>query len=105
MAGGLTGDNANGSYNGTGGTQTNGGYTNGLTNYTEHEGTFGKGGLGTINSAGGGGGLYGGGAGNQGNGGAGGGSGYTDGCIEGTTQMTNGVQSGDGYAKITLVSF
>ena len=35
---------------------------------------------------------------------AGGGSGYTDGCIEGTTAMENGIREGDGYATIEIVS-
>lgn len=103
--GGTSGMDGYGSNGGMGGTQTSAGYCYGKTGYTTLNGAFGKGGSGASYwGGGGGGGLYGGGAGWSGQGG-GGGSGYTDGCMEGTTQMTNGVQSGDGYAKITLVSF
>ena len=68
-------------------------------------GTFGQGGQGDHGGfgragGGGGGGLYGGGGGADG--GGGGGSGYIGGVTDGS--MQNGVRSGNGYAKITLVS-
>ena len=68
-------------------------------------GAFGQGGQGDHGGfgragGGGGGGLYGGGGGADG--GSGGGSGYIGGVSNGS--MQNGVRSGDGYAKITLVS-
>ena len=68
-------------------------------------GTFGQGGQGDHGGfgragGGGGGGLYGGGGGADG--GGGGGSGYIGGVTNGS--MQNGVRSGNGYARITLVS-
>ena len=97
-----------------GGSQTSGGIsvapdaslwggTNTLIN-----GSFGQGGCGYTNTsdygAGGGGGWYGGG-GTSHSGAAGGGSGHLgSNLISGTTGMSNGVRSGNGYTKITFVS-
>ena len=96
--GGTTGGNATSGISGryaNGGTQTE---SSGFSN-----GGFGFGCSATSNS-GGGGGWYGGSCG--GYGGGAGGSGYlnTSLLIKGTTNTENGVQSGNGYAKITLVS-
>lgn len=83
---------------GTGGSQSSGGWMGG---------SYGQGGSGTNNydnyGPGGGGGYYGGGHGRH-HAGSGGGSGYVGGCISGTASMSNGVQGGNGYAKITYVS-
>jgi len=92
---------------GNGGTQSNGG----LSGDTIAYGTFGAGGYDRNGRwrSGGGGGLYGGGGGDcapddddDWMGGGGGGSGYIGGVTDGS--MQNGVRSGNGYAKITLVS-
>lgn len=92
---------------GNGGTQSNGG----LSGDTIAYGTFGAGGYDRNGRwwSGGGGGLYGGGGGDCATdddddwmGGGGGGSGYIGGVTDGS--MQNGVRSGNGYAKITLVS-
>lgn len=90
-------------YGAGGGTQTSGGI--GKHGAGWFDGTFGAGGI--VNSwyagGGGGGGWYGGGAGGaDGHGGGGGGSGYIGGVTEGAT--SNGQRSGNGYARITLVS-
>ena len=88
---------------GEGGTQTGGG----KGGHADYPGQFGQGGQSAsgTNLAGGGGGWYGGGVGGAPEddyGGAGGGSGYIGGVTGGTTQ--NGVRSGNGYARITLIS-
>lgn len=82
---------------GYGGTQTSAGSGHGTA------GGFGYGGGGNVGGCGGGG-WYGGGAGWNNNGahGGGGGSGYTGGVSNGS--MSNGVQTGNGKAKITFVS-
>ena len=93
---------------GDGGSQTAGG-ASGNTSSTG-SGTFGLGGYQSNRSwPGGGGGLYGGGSGDcatddddDWHGGAGGGSGYIGGVSNGS--MQNGVRSGDGYARITVIS-
>ena len=107
---------------GNGGTQSQGG-TSGDTISEYSQGKFGQGGMSSARqrdpysenplfSAGGGGGWYGGGAGDNytdgdedeedyGSTGAGGGSGYTGGVNSGS--MSNGLRSGNGYAKITLL--
>ena len=95
---------------GRGGSQTAGGAGGTSSDddgddFTVDAGSFGKGGDGWAGAfgadgGGGGGGLYGGGGGA--NGGGGGGSGYIGGVANGS--MQNGVRSGNGYAKITLVS-
>lgn len=85
-------------YNGPGGTQTSGGRNNEWLS-----GTFGQGASvrNAIWGAGGGGGWYGGGCGGYYSG-AGGGSGYTGGVSNGS--MSNGAQSGNGYARVTFVA-
>ena len=85
---------------GSGGTQTGPGMAN---QYGWHSGSFGQGGTTTSSNAAGagGGGLYGGGGSDHYSGG-GGGSGYIGGVSGGS--MQNGVRSGNGYARITLVS-
>ena len=94
---------------GGGGTQTAGGTKCTGTESTGTAGSFGVGGTGNRIHGGGGGGWYGGaGACNsyyKYSSGAGG-SGYlnTDLLISGTTSTTNGINSGDGHAKITLVT-
>ena len=92
------------SYNayGTGGNQIQGGYEVTYSGDTGAKGSFGKGGNSSSRGwgPGGGGGYYGGGGGRYS--GAGGGSGYIGGVIGGS--MSNGQQSGNGYARITLVS-
>ena len=95
--GGTTGG-TNNNNSAQGGSQTNGGWGCG------NNGTFGQGATGK-GSCGGGGGWYGGGGACDYYGG-GGGSGYlnTSLLITGTTGMKNGQQSGNGQAKITLVS-
>lgn len=83
----------------TGGTLEIGGVGNGLA-----YGTFGKGAIhqnGGTQMGYGGGGLYGGGT---GDGGGGGGSGYVNMSILNNASGTNGTQSGNGQAKITLVN-
>lgn len=85
---------------GLGGSQTEGGYSTSYENPKLYQGIFGSGCLLINNSAGGGGGLYGGGAG-CGWSGAGGGSGYIGGVSSGS--MQNGVRTGNGYARITLL--
>ena len=92
--GGNNGGDGNGALPGTGGTQSAGG-----TGYSNFNGSLGVGGScdTSLFLAGGGGGYYGGGAGLS----AGGGSGYIGGVTSGT--MTNGVRSGNGEVKITLV--
>ncbi|BCS85849.1 fimbrillin family protein [Prevotella herbatica] len=101
VGGGTTG--GDGTSSGSGGTQTTGGTGIG-------SGSFGQGGnIGTTNndSAGaGGGGWYGGGSSGQPQiGSGGGGSGHIGtSLISGSTGMSNGVRSGDGYARITFVS-
>ena len=107
--GGATGGNGRSANNrqGTGGTQTSGGYCLEDPEDNQRNGGFGFGGgfITSIGGAGGGGGWYGGGAGgwNNGTSGGGGGSGHIS---EGITNsfMQNGVRSGNGYAQITLVS-
>ena len=88
---------------GDGGTQSSGGAAPNGNDW----GTFGQGGSAEVgrNRSGGGGGLYGGGAGGTDSdwfGGAGGGSGYIGGVTDGT--MESGVRSGDGFARITVIS-
>ena len=88
---------------GDGGTQSSGGQSASTVSY----GTFGTGGYNrnNNNSPGGGGGLYGGGGGHWADdyaGGAGGGSGYIGGVTNGS--MQSGARSGNGYARITLIS-
>lgn len=127
--GGISGGNASGgSWNGLGGLQYKRsiGY-NGQTNVQSHPetvGTFGQGGRselgrtsGSYYGGGGGGGYYGGGGGSwsgnkNSNGAGGGGSGYIGGVppieYNGTTytpSMTNGSNSGSGYAIITLIDY
>ncbi|MBE6149184.1 MAG: prepilin-type N-terminal cleavage/methylation domain-containing protein [Firmicutes bacterium] len=92
---GSTGSGGDG-YAGIGGTQTAGG-----SSPSTYNGSFGLGGGSTAWVSGGGGGLYGGGAGYA-LGGAGGGSGYIGGVTGGS--MSNGQQSGNGKARITLVT-
>ena len=91
--GGTVGGSAN--IGGTGGSQTGGGggNVNGC-----NPGTYGQGG-----NPGGGGGFYGGGGAPWGwqQGAGGGGSGYIGGVTSGS--MSNGVQPGDGYARITYI--
>ncbi len=96
--GGTTGG-TNNNNSAQGGSQTNGGWGCG------NNGTFGQGGKGK-GSCGGGGGWYGGGGACDYYGG-GGGSGYLNmsWLIAGTTETKNGVQSGNGKAKITLESY
>ena len=104
--GGIVGGDASDSATtgGNGGTQYAGGNGIGV-------GSFGQGGcMGTTNNdsaGGGGGGWYGGGSSkNPTNYSGGGGSGHISSfLINGTTGMQNGVQSGDGYVKITQISF
>ena len=111
--GGTTGGNAYIEYygGGLGGTQTSGGLCQNGTYPSDSDdwswyypGSYGKGGDGPGYGAGGGGGYYGGGSGNSPNGaaGGGGGSGYIGGVTGGS--MSNGQRSGNGYAKIILVS-
>ena len=106
--GGINGGNGQSAdkREGTGGTQTEGGYCLEAPTDVQRNGGFGYGGgfLTSIGGAGGGGGWYGGGAGgwNNGTAGGGGGSGYIGGVTNGS--MQNGVRVGDGFARITLVS-
>ena len=111
--GGLTGGTGaiSGNSNaagGGGGTQVSGG---GVDGSYRRAGSFGLGGntysIETYTGGAGGGGYYGGGSGTSGTqqGSGGGGSGYlSPSLIEGSTNTTNGQRSGNGYAKITLVS-
>ena len=131
--GGTTGGNGSGDSGGStykwdrrgyGGTQSSGGaggfcgasITSASYDYYSDDGSFGKGGDGYtgtsgsawLNTAGGGGGWYGGGGGGNNNKtsggtarGGGGGSGYIGGVQNGS--MSNGIQSGNGYAKITVI--
>ena len=92
--GGLTGGKGSDS-NTNGGSQTEGG----KGNYT-NIGTFGQGGNHWDLGGAGGGGWYGGAGENAGYSGSGG-SGYIDGVDYGATR--NGIRTGDGYAKITLI--
>lgn len=103
--GGLIGesviDQYNPTYAPTGGTQTEGGYSNG---------SFGQGGTGLSRGGGGGGGYYGGGGGSGLSGnyyvaGAGGSSYYggTNGYIPTNPSTETGVNTGNGYAVITLI--
>ncbi|WP_018463474.1 glycine-rich protein [Segatella paludivivens] len=121
--GGLNGGNGNSqqsSYSGVsasayGGSQTSGGISVAQSTSvcagpnTLVDGIFGQGGYGYQNSAndygaGGGGGWYGGG-GTSYSGAGGGGSGHLgSNLISGTTGMSNGVRSGNGYARITFIS-
>ena len=104
---------------GGGGTQTSGGQPLGYSGYYSQAGIFGQGGNpSNYGGAGGGGGYYGGASGGFYNGGtsAGGGSGYIGGVVDGNTIAGNleiptydgtGTMTGntgDGYAKITLIS-
>ena len=105
---------------GGGGTQTSGGVVLGSSSDTAQPGSFGQGGsVSNYSGAGGGGGYYGGasGAGYNGATPGGGGSGYIGGVVDGNTiagdsemPTLDGTGTmignlGDGYAKITLVSF
>jgi len=116
--GGLVGGNSNynvnlnntGTYQleaATGGTQTAGGKTASTTiDGIKVDGSFGQGGYGysgTDAGGFGGGGWYGGG-GSVYVGGGGGGSGHLNSILT-NSFMQSGVQSGDGYAKITQISF
>ncbi len=120
--GGTIGNNGNSQANSfysqsasaSGGTQTSGGVSTAPSSAvwggisTLVNGSFGQGGYGytTDNDygAGGGGGWYGGG-GTSFSGAGGGGSGHLGtSLISGTTGMSNGVRSGNGYARITFVS-
>lgn len=97
---GTEGDYAGGNYLGTGGTQDKPGDSIGSPYEDSPKAGFGYGAGGGYLYAGGGGGWYGGGNTYYYGGGAGG-SGYIGGVTSGTTQ--NGVQSGNGYARITLM--
>lgn len=104
---GLTAGSSFGTIGGYGGTQSAGGNGNNGTNSnsstTNGKGSFGQGGSYRSggSASGGGGGLYGGGYGFFGKGG-GGGSGYIGGVTNGATE--NGIQTGNGKAKITFIS-
>ena len=99
----VGGDASDTTLGGNGGTQSTGGNGIGL-------GSFGQGGcMGFTNGdsgSGGGGGWYGGGSSKHPTiSGGGGGSGHLgSNLISGTTGMTNGVRTGNGYARITFVS-
>ena len=99
--GGNSGSSGGGYQNGYGGSQSGGGGNQ--TNNSNYYGKFGQGAASQFQNGAGGGGLYGGGGANSTNAsGGGGGSGYIGGVTGGTTQ--NGVRSGNGYARITLIS-
>lgn len=89
-------------HGGYGGTQTAGGAGGPGGQVSEMSGSFGQGGYSDYHrGSGGGGGWYGGGGGESGQGG-GGGSGYIGGVSSGG--MSNGVNAGQGKAKITLIT-
>lgn len=99
--GGTTGGNGD-RYGGQGATQSAGGKGGPGWQVSEMSGSFGQGGYSDYHrGSGGGGGWYGGGGGESGQGG-GGGSGYIGGVSSGG--MSNGVNAGQGKAKITLIA-
>ena len=99
VAGGGGGADGNGAGGGTGG-GTSGGSSGGSGGTQSSGYSFGIGAQGGSNAGGGGGGWYGGQRGDSVDG-AGGGSGYVNTSKLTGTSMSNGVQSGNGYARIT----